>query len=1183
MVSKKFYISYLSLILPYLVFSVQFTINTQQDRKPISPYIYGTNQDREGVKNTARRFGGNRTTGYNWENNASNAGSDWYHNSDYFIPSDMGIPQSEWTIPGRCLTFFHEKSLQNGAASGITLQLAGYVAKDTNGPVSEAETAPSARWCEVRFRKNAPFSYPPDLSDNYVYLDECVDFLIDTFGQANTSTGIKVYMLDNEPDLWRHTHPRIHPSSTTCRELIWKSTTVASMVKDLDPYALIFGYASYGFKGYLDLQDAPDWNQVKGQNHRWFIDWYLEQMRIHSQQQGRRLLDALQVHWYPEAQGAGIRISFEDGSDTTRELLIARMQAPRTLWDPTYKSSQKGTITAGETSWINQWFPEYLPILPNLKQAIDQFYPGTKLAITEYSYGGEKNISGGIALADVLGIFAKYEVFWASMWGGDGPYTRAAFNIYLNYNGNGAKFGDTLVYAQTDDVEKTSVYASIFGNDESKLHIIAINKDLDNNISVTFNITSNYSYNYAEVWGFDSTSPSIIQRTPITNITNNTFSYTLPRSSVLHFVLTGVQQTNLPPSTPLKPQGPQDDIYIGPIYTFTTFSTDPNQDMIYYVFDWGDGTISTSTLLFSGATCYMTHVFSSSGTYNIKVKAVDSKGAESGWSEVLVVNVLDLVIEQLPKLVIYDGETSTTNFAYGGGWAAPSGSTIQEVTENYKSPNHSLKLNLTINNYWGGAGYNWAGWWRQNMILDLTKFEQLECYLYIATFPANARLTFHLKDSGNVMGREVVVNNYLPANYLNKWVLVRIPLDEFFSIEVSTADRSRVWELQIGVTGVQTGTALLYFDDFGFIYPASQQDAPPGVSIVSPANGSVVSGIVNIRVNATDDKGISKVLFYINDICVSTDTTSPYSYSWNTASYLDGIYSIKVVAYDTSNQTNQAQISVSVRNQIQQDNPPQITILSPLANSTVSSTVTISVLVSDDTGISKVLFYINDICVSTDTTLPYQYVWNTLQFQNGSYTIKVIAFDTSNQTSSSQINVNVNNVSGDLPPQLVGINGIEGELSGEVLISLDIQDDRGIQRVEIYLDDVLINTLTSSPYVFTLNTRNYSDGEHVLKVVVYDNSNQTTQQIYPITVNNTQQPQTLHIKKFYVFSPNNDGINDKVEFGDAENIEIYDLRGTKVLEAKKLDSSTKLNCGAYIFKLKLKNGTITTGIISVIK
>ena len=69
-------------------FDVNFTVNTESGRQAISPLIYGTNQLLSGGENfTVRRFGGNRTTGYNWENNASNAGEDWYNSSDDFLCS----------------------------------------------------------------------------------------------------------------------------------------------------------------------------------------------------------------------------------------------------------------------------------------------------------------------------------------------------------------------------------------------------------------------------------------------------------------------------------------------------------------------------------------------------------------------------------------------------------------------------------------------------------------------------------------------------------------------------------------------------------------------------------------------------------------------------------------------------------------------------------------------------------------------------------------------------------------------------------------------------------------------------------------------------------------------------------------------------------------------------------------
>ena len=55
-------------------------------------------------------------------------------------------------------------------------------------------------------------------------------------------------------------------------------------------------------------------------------------------------------------------------------------------------------------------------IIPRLQSAINTYYPGTKIALTEYNYGGAHNISGGIAQADVLGIFGKQGVYAAAEW-----------------------------------------------------------------------------------------------------------------------------------------------------------------------------------------------------------------------------------------------------------------------------------------------------------------------------------------------------------------------------------------------------------------------------------------------------------------------------------------------------------------------------------------------------------------------------------------------------------------------------------------------------------------------------------------------------------------------------------------------------------------------------------------------
>ncbi|MCS7202647.1 MAG: glycoside hydrolase family 44 protein [Dictyoglomus sp.] len=522
-------------IIPTGQFSVNVNINTNKERITISPYIYGANQDVENVRHTARRIGGNRLTGYNWETNMSNAGSDWYHYSDYYLPWVMGIPQKDYNIPAIVLSKFHDDSLKMGAISLITLQMAGYVAKDANGTVKENETAPSPRWAQVQFKKNSPFSLTPDTTDNFVYIDELINFLINKYGKANTNTGIKGYLLDNEPDLWSSTHPRIHPNKTTCNELIQKSVELAKVIKEMDKDAEVMGYESYGFMGYYSLQDAPDWNQVKG-NHKWFISYYLQKMKEESQNYGKRLLDVLSLHWYPEARGGNVRICFEGENNIDKDVSIARMQAPRTLWDPTYKSSQKGVITAGENSWINQWFPEFLPIIPTIKKDIETYYPGTKLAITEYDYGGRNHISGGIAQTDVLGIFGKYGIYLATRWGDSGSYISSAYNIYLNYDGKGSKYGDICVKAETSDVENMPVYASIHKDNENKLHIIIINRNWDKEGIAKVNIESSYTYSSCVIWGFDYNSPNIRKMGEIKNIENNRFELKVPPLTVYHLV-----------------------------------------------------------------------------------------------------------------------------------------------------------------------------------------------------------------------------------------------------------------------------------------------------------------------------------------------------------------------------------------------------------------------------------------------------------------------------------------------------------------------------------------------------------------------------------------------------------------------------------------------------------------------
>ena len=433
---------------------MNITIDLAAEGKPISPYIYGINQYGNQnrymqVKATAVRQGGNRTTGYNWENNASNAGADWKHMSD----GNM----SNRDNPGDAVTTLaNEAAFYKIPYKLTTLQLAGYVAADKDGVVTEAETAPSARWNKVVLTKGAPFSTTPDLTDGVVYMDEYVNFIVSTLGDATSPKGIQGYSLDNEPALWANTHSRIHPQPVTIAELTAKSAEMAKAVKAIDPHAEIFGPSLYGYTAYDHLADddgSQEWERLKAENgYRWYLDCYLDQMKQASDAAGVRLLDVLDVHYYSESA----RVGAQD-----------RIQSVRTLYEKGFR----------ENSWIGQWCQDNLPLLPTIQASIDRYFPGTKLAITEYNYGGE-DVSATIAMTEALGCYADAGVYLATLWGGNG-YQFAGINLYTDYDRKGAGFGDLLLSARTDDVSLCSAYAALSSSQAGKLTVAITNKSED--------------------------------------------------------------------------------------------------------------------------------------------------------------------------------------------------------------------------------------------------------------------------------------------------------------------------------------------------------------------------------------------------------------------------------------------------------------------------------------------------------------------------------------------------------------------------------------------------------------------------------------------------------------------------------------------------------------------------------
>lgn len=519
---------------------ITIDINTQLGK--ISPYIYGANDHSNPSFLTSARQGGNRLSTYNWENNYSNAGKDYSHQTDRHLVSGLSSEAaSEFAATPK---YFIQNANKKHQYSLVTIQAGGYVASSIPGSVTPEEVAPSNRWEKVQINKDGNLLLTPNLSDSTVYMDEFVHYLVKTLGVAGDG-GPHAYSIDNEPSLWSNTHPYMHPPKATIQEVISKSAEVAKMVKQIDRNAEVVGPALAGYKAIRTLEEAPDINAYNIKSYptyanddNWFFDEYLKAMKTASDEAGERLLDVVDIHWYPEEQASGTRIvNLEVANPTTSDkekmttdaMVKVRLAAPRELWDSTYK----------HTSWFKD---DRICLLPNLVRKINQHYPETKLGITEFRYDAEYHFSGGLALTDVLGVFGREGVYLANMWDPVYDYAKTAYKMYLDYDGNGGTYGNTAVHAAWNDYAAFSAFAST--DNQDNLHIIIINKtSSDTTINVSIN---NGLYQMGEVYAFGEFSMDIQKLDDITELQNNNiFSYTIKKYSANHIVLSPIERAKI--------------------------------------------------------------------------------------------------------------------------------------------------------------------------------------------------------------------------------------------------------------------------------------------------------------------------------------------------------------------------------------------------------------------------------------------------------------------------------------------------------------------------------------------------------------------------------------------------------------------------------------------------------------
>jgi hypothetical protein len=531
---------------PAPVAGLTLRVDAGNQTRAINPDIYGMDAylldgsaaDAAAVAQTnitIDRWGGDSTERYNYQLDVTN------DIADYYFENGPGTNGDGWLAVNGTNAFdaLVESNNANGIKTLGTVPVLGWVAKDSTSCAFPAATylnqmsvnpngcgdglyaqgvnsCTNASGCYITGNSPAltsipePPPAPPAASAvNAAWADATwaggwTEYLVNKFGPGNpgsgTGKGVAIYDLDNEPTWWDSNDVDVHPVPFTYDEVTNGGIGTALAIKTADPTAQVSGPVIDFWWAYFyskkDIESGwtsggpcyqPWGNPVDRKAHGGvpLIEYYLQQMAQAEKKYGVRLLDYVDLHTYFAATYNGKSVAFAAAGDTGVQQ--ARLNSTRALWDPTYTDPnfvQPNYLTDANYTPSCTTPAQAPQLIPMMRKWVANDYPGTRLQIDEYNWGGMESINGALAQADILGIFGREGLDVGTMWPTTDPSGQIpgmmAFAMYRNYDGNKSTFGDmglaSISNAAGADAEGSlSIYGALRTSDNA-VTVMVINK-----------------------------------------------------------------------------------------------------------------------------------------------------------------------------------------------------------------------------------------------------------------------------------------------------------------------------------------------------------------------------------------------------------------------------------------------------------------------------------------------------------------------------------------------------------------------------------------------------------------------------------------------------------------------------------------------------------------------------------
>jgi hypothetical protein len=507
---------------------VTITVNTNQDKKAVSPYIYGLNNSfdksaqfyKDAGVHFSRMNQGNNATKYNWRKKISSH-PDWYNN----------VYSSDWDQTSKDISANHPDMQVMWA-----FQLLGRVASSTAHNFNDWGFN-NSNWWQGIHQNLAGGGVPNEVNpagdalvegDVNLYTqewpaDSTVEILNHWFGPGGLGLNkdqFRYWSMDNEADVWDGTHDDVMSDGLLpAAEFMDKFIEVAKKARALFPGIKICGPVTTSEWQWYKWGEESIW--IDGKYYSWF-EYFIKRCADEEKESGIRVLDVFDIHHYPYAR---------DDNDA--------LQNHRVFYDEDYVYPGANGVKTINGGWDNSQNKEF--IFTRIEDWIDQHFGeghGITLALSEWSPGPDEPNLDTVIYATHLGMFANNGVEFFTPWTW---FTGMWESLHL-FSRYAKEFSVSSISSNENAV---SAYTTV--NEEvDSATIIIVNRDMDSERNVTVNVNNfsapNGSYKTLQLSSlpatetFKSHTQNALKENSV-EVNSNSFTITVPALSTTAVLL----------------------------------------------------------------------------------------------------------------------------------------------------------------------------------------------------------------------------------------------------------------------------------------------------------------------------------------------------------------------------------------------------------------------------------------------------------------------------------------------------------------------------------------------------------------------------------------------------------------------------------------------------------------------